>query len=679
MANVDTGLGWNAEGAYLRSQAAEPLATLSEFGGASWPGQPIPGVGESPTADMVVVNGIRVGRFALGNYYDAAENPGSVLAFFYKNNYITYLSATPNQKVYGAYVDGSGAHWNISALNPTTLTNTIVVDGVTFYYADLYHIYIQDYSSDINVPRFSSVADAAATVTVLTAQYSKLNAGYAVCCLAKWLSLAGDTITSPVLISSDPDAVVISDDGVNPVTGAMTMSQLYDGMRFYMTFLNLRDKEFTNVLVPTADMTQAGAAQPVKAFKLIASDSYAHIVVTETVDPYEDFDHTEEDAGETDPDPEDDDIEEPTVPSLSFAATGLCRIYRADLIALNQLASYMWTDTTFLQTLVNHAIQLIENPMDAIISLCLVPVEPPAFSVGAAESVSVMYIPTPAAMWPVTNQFARVDCGFLTLKETYGSALDYNPYTKVSCFLPYIGFVDLDTDEVMGKTLQVIYRIDVVTGVCVAMIKVNDDIMYQFTGHCAIQMPLSSADFSTVIGALLQAGKLVAGTAAMAAGAPEVGGMLLDAPAITSGGKSTKVTVEDRFSEKTGRKLTPSTSTTETTRESAKLSSGELIKRASANTVGAIMNSKFGIEHSGGFSGNSGYLGVRRPFIIVKRPRIANPEQYGQYNGRPSMVYLNLGSCTGYTEVQSVQLTGLSATNDEMSEIATLLKAGVIL
>ena len=84
------------------------------------------------------------------------------------------------------------------------------------------------------------------------------------------------------------------------------------------------------------------------------------------------------------------------------------------------------------------------------------------------------------------------------------------------------------------------------------------------------------------------------------------------------------------------------------------------------------------VQHSGGFSGNSGYLAKRRPYLIVVRPRIANPKEYSQHFGRTSMEYLNLGACTGYTKIESVHLTGFDATNPEISEISSLLKGGVI-
>ena len=676
MAQVDTGLGWEAKDSWLIRSGSATIANVQSIGGSLYPGQPI--ATNITTAPDCLARGLKVDRrvrYGSGDTCYASANDAPILIFAtISGNDTTYraVAATRSARVarmdsgsFTSEIPGSDGNWSLDQ-STGLFTYTVGVHNTGQGY----------YVSYDNCPVFSSTRDALDAISVVNAAIDKVNDGYAVGCVAKWKTSGNVVIESPILISSNSSFVDMS---TTEQWYMAKYNQQYDGIRFYMAFYQNIDAPVTSIL-PRFDIS--GPDDPYatldELFRLICAPDQANIKIIETADPYDPFGNSEEGGGPVDPDPEDDDISEPSLPSMSFHNTGLCRIYRADDIALRQLANYMWTDDTFLQTLINHAIQLIENPMDAIISLNMVPVAPPDLLVGTAEAVKVMFIPTPAAMWPVLNQFVRIDCGSLQLNGTYGSALDYNPYTKVSCFLPYVGFVDLDTDEVMGKTLSVVYRIDVVTGVCVAMIKVDGDVLYQFSGHCSIQMPLSSADFSGYFGALVEAGKLIAGTAAMAAGAPVVGGMLLDAPAVPEGGGTTTHKTIKTRNENTNRMRKAAEVTETTERKPAKLSLGELARRQTANTVGAVMNSKYSIEHSGGFSGNSGYMGVRRPFIIVKRPNIANPEQYGQLNGRPSMIYLNLGTCTGYTEVQSVQLTGIAATNPELSEISTLLKSGVI-
>lgn len=388
--------------------------------------------------------------------------------------------------------------------------------------------------------------------------------------------------------------------------------------------------------------------------------------------PYDDGPtSTEAEGGTGTFDSSSDDISLPTIPVTNVSNAGFVRIYNPTLAQLQSLASYMWTDTTFLQTVVNHAKQLFENPMQAVISLNILPCSIPE---GALENVKVLFIDTGIQMAPATTQFVEVNCGTYTLREYYGSALDYSPYTKVHCYLPYIGQVTLDTDEVMNKTLSIKYRIDIVTGMCVALISVGDSVLYQFSGHCAISMPLTSADFSNYISATISAAKIATGVVAGAAGARGVASALTGTAPPRSSSSVTKQTTRNP---KTGRQVTAGTEVT--VRQSSGASFGEYAATNIANSVDTVMGAKFIVEHSGGFTGNSGYLAVRRPYLIIEIPRMCNPVDYGVFNGYPSMLTLKLGDCTGYTKVQEIHLKGFSATNPEMSEISELLKAGVVI
>lgn len=505
--------------------------------------------------------------------------------------------------------------------------------------------------------------------------FYKLNQGYSVACFITFKNRNLETITAPVLISTEPNNVIFSLDGSTEASGLITGIE-YGGKTFYLNIM-LNYTGDVESYVPYEDITDIypDGANITDLFRAIAT-----LAQIRFDDPYAGGGNSGSAVSGGSFDSESDVIGVPSLPSVSFSATGFTRIYNPTLAELNALANYLWTDTTFLDTVINHLKQLLENPMDAIISLSLLPCQIPN---GSPESVKVMYINTGVSMAPATTQFVDVDCGTFTLQEFYGSALDYNPYTKVHCYLPYIGQVTLDTDEVMGKTIHVRYRIDIVTGMCAALISVNqsagsdETVMYQFSGHCSINMPINSADFSGYIGAAMTAGKMVAGVVAGASGNIPLAAELIGAPAPHSSTSETNEKTTER-NPKTGRQITTGTSTRTTTRNTPGASFGEMSRKAAANTVGAVMGSKLTVEHAGGFTGNSGYLAVRRPYLIIERPRMCNPEEYGKYNGRPSMIYMNLGECSGYTEVQSIQFDGISATNPELAELSELLKSGVL-
>ena len=372
---------------------------------------------------------------------------------------------------------------------------------------------------------------------------------------------------------------------------------------------------------------------------------------------------------------ESDPIPVPTLPTISAADTGFTRLFNPSLSQLNQLADYMWTDATFWDTLKNKFIQMIEDPMKYIISLNLVPVAVPN---GSPIPVKLLFISTGISMPPVTNQFVSVDCGTYIVKRNYGSALDFSPNTKVSLYLPYIGMVPLDVDEIMpsppsdSTTLGVKYVVDVFSGTCVAMVTVNGDVRYQFSGHCAIGIPFSAADFSVYQGALIQAAKTLLGAGATAAGMPGVGAALLGAPVQKT---SESVETVTRFNPETNRRLSP----WEDRKSSVtKAQFGSLMANNITNTVSQVAASKPNVERSAGFSGNTGYLAVRRPYLLFESPRLVNPNEYGKYNGYPCMMYLSFANLHGFTQVQQIQLVGFSGTNPEIDELLALLKSGVI-
>jgi len=375
-----------------------------------------------------------------------------------------------------------------------------------------------------------------------------------------------------------------------------------------------------------------------------------------------------------------DPIPDSSLPTISAANTGFTRIYNPTLAQVQDLARYLWTDESVIQTIWNHIKQFFESPMEAIIGFNLVPVTVPD---GGTKNFALMYIDTGVAMNTAANQFVDVDCGIVKLERYYGSALDQSPYTKVSCFLPYIGTVNLNTDEVMGTTLQVKYRVDICSGSCVAKILVDGNVLYQYSGHCAINIPISAADFGGYVQAAIGVAQLAVGAMVQGSGGPSPSSPADPTQQTNQVVTTTTTETQTTRNPHTGRQITTGTRSIVETREipsdmsSTQASFDALSPRNVSNTVGQIMSSKPHVEHTGSFSGNTGYLGIRRPFLIIERPNMCMPEQYQHFNGFPAMFTAELSSCKGFTLIQQVQLTGLTATNPEQAEILGLLKSGV--
>lgn len=679
MAIIETGLGWYADGEWLKDTAGTVAELVSGGGGSTFPGQPI------PVFEMTAQNYQNGFLFATTNYASSVEY--RYISVSAGEAYIAYSSdaftnvfckSRVTFYVYEYFVPTSGSPYGYGPYVQSMGNNK---------YGDWYYSSGSYLTASGNIiPRFGNLG---AVVTALnnlgsTTTYDKSAAGYSVVCLCKWReSIDGDILVSPILIST------INANTNWTVNGSVPIQQLtehsFQGETFLMRLYKSHiydPNEVASSSFPIKDYSESVPLNANTLFATIASQSSLGVgYPPQDEDPYEDG-GTSEPGGGTPDFTETSDAISPTVSlPISFQSTGLCRVYIPTLSDLNDLADYLWTDQTFLDTVKNILIQQFENFMQAVISLSMIPCQVPT---GARQAVKVMFIPTGLTFPPATEQFVEVDCGTLDITERYGSALDYNPYTKISLYLPFIGTVPLDTDEVMGKTIGCKYLIDIVSGACVAKITVSgysggaSGVMYQFSGHCSISMPLTSADFSSYYAAAMTGLKMATGMVAAGAGAPALAGAMLGEPMPHPSSVSTTTKTTTR-NPATGRQVTAGTTQQNTVRTPGSASFSELAVKAAGNTVGSVINSKFSVEHSGGFTGNTGFLGVQQPYVIITRPDMCNPEEYGSYHGRPSMMYLSLGTLSGFTQVQNIKLTGFSATNPEMGEISELLKSGVIL
>lgn len=677
MSYTDSGLGWYANSEWMTDEQGV-IAELSN--------------GAIPLTGFVKLN-IRAAVppiLTTDTYYGTWDGHMQYCMTTEDDTYIFYVASQPYPgigvasighpaTVYFGYPDGYAYTWRQGSINaaysPVGSSNTIYYD---VGYAN---------NGPTNLPIdyiWPTVQEALDALAGRIGIYNKSANGYSVVCCCKWItSYGGDVYFSPVLISSQQNNTLYTRNGSTPSVN--TTEHQHQGMTFYMRKAPLDTLDGTEIITsnyPVVDLS--GVAQTNDS--IFAAIAYQSELTAgpfpQDEDPYAGGGTSGPSGGDGTFDNTSDQIVDSTTPVFSFADSGFCRIYNPTLTQLQSLANYLWTDNTFLQTVINHAKQLLEDPIEAIISVAMLPVAIPQ---GSSENVKVLFINTGVSMAPATTQYVEVDCGTFTLQEYYGSALDYNPYTQVDLFLPFIGQVSLNTDEVMGKTLSIKYRVDIVSGMCVAKVFANDNCLYQFSGNCAIFMPLNSADFSSYLSAAITAATaLVSAGAGAAAGSAAAAAESIAEPAVQTGGNllssgESLITPQMAAEYRANEFILGRTSGGHSLGEMPPASFGEMERKLIGNTVLAVLGSKISFEHASHLAGNSGILGIRRPYLIINRPDMCNPDQYGKYNGRPCMMYLSLGSLRGYTEIQEIQLTGFSATNPELAEISKMLKGGVIL
>ena len=314
----------------------------------------------------------------------------------------------------------------------------------------------------------------------------------------------------------------------------------------------------------------------------------------------------------------------PDLPTLGAASCGFMQMYNPTVSQLQALAAFMWSDAFDM----NSYKKLFADPMESIIGLAIVPVEP---SISGAKNVTFGSIDSGVNMATIGNQYVKLDCGSVSVDKYIGCFMDYSPYTKISIYLPYIGIRELSADDITGGSINVQYIVDVLTGACACFISHSSrGVLYSYNGSCITNVPLTAANFS---GAIQNAVSAVIG------GVGVIAGMATGAAPITA------------------------------------MSASSLLNSA-ANTA---LNSKPQIQRSGNLGGSAGIMSIQKPYIIIERPNLSVPYNVQNYVGQTSNMTLRLGNISGFTMVEYIHLHDVPATSEEITEIESLLKGGVIL
>lgn len=337
--------------------------------------------------------------------------------------------------------------------------------------------------------------------------------------------------------------------------------------------------------------------------------------------------------------------EMPDESTMGVVATGFATIFTPSKNQLKYLSDIVWS-RGFFQFMQN----LVENIADMFISLAMVP-----FTVPSGQTVEVTWFgfETGVNLTLASEQFLEFDMGSINMADDgrvfmTDSVLDYSPFSRLGIYLPFIGFEEIDIDECRNAVVNLRYRIDILSGCCVAIISINGSDVYQFSGNCLSQIPITSMDAQTVFTNAVN----------IAISATELG----MAGSIASAGDSAG----------------PSDAQQETGADQYAQVNKAANSLASATANGA-MGMKPNFKKSGAIAASNSMLAVKQPYLFLTTPRQSMPDGYERYLGFPCNMSGTLGSFSGFTVVEDIRLNGLVATSPEIDEIYRLLRSGVII
>lgn len=384
-------------------------------------------------------------------------------------------------------------------------------------------------------------------------------------------------------------------------------------------------KNYTYVPIPMPENNPRNSTQPETGNSSQTDTSIQPDTATQTLIEYltktltNPYPKTEEDMQSDTPPENPTDTGEGSTPTGALpagSASSLWAIYHPTQAQIDSFGAWLWSPN-----FIDQIAKIFNNPMESIIGLHKVYATP----IDAGSStIHVGYLDSGVASAYITQQYVYVDCGTVDLLEQFGNVFDYSPFSTVKLYLPFIGIVSLNLDEVMRSSINVTYGVDVLTGACLAIVTVsrdgNDSVLYQYSGNCAVQYPLSSGSYMGIVSSIIG----VAGSAI--------------ATVATGGG----------------------------------------VAPLALGAMGAAMNAHTSVQNSGSFSGNSGAMGGKRPYLIIERPQTKLADSFESFDGVPTNYTVSVGSCSGFIRFESVHVTDVDATDSELNEIQSLLMSGVI-
>ena len=358
-----------------------------------------------------------------------------------------------------------------------------------------------------------------------------------------------------------------------------------------------------------------------------------------TFDP--DADPSAEPAPEPAPEPPQPPVPQPggvtpspllpqSIPSIvpTTDASGLIHVYNPTPSEMISFGRWLWV--TYADTTID---KIWNNPFDGILGAFELYATP---STGAKENIRSGFLVSDTQAAIVPTRYISINCGSIVIPEELANYLDYSPYSKAYAYLPFIGIVELDVDDIVGHGINIMYHIDTYNGSCIAQITVAkadySNTVYQFSGNCAVDVPLSGGSQAAIKAGMI--GAAATGIASVIGGVAT--GLSGNIPGAVGG-----------------------------------------IAYGLGGAVAHAVSQKSSVQHSGTFGASYGAMGIKTPYIIIKRPVQVGVVNYNVDYGFPAHKRVIIGNCSGFLRVREVNVISPNATDDEKKRIEELLKEGV--
>lgn len=340
-----------------------------------------------------------------------------------------------------------------------------------------------------------------------------------------------------------------------------------------------------------------------------------------------------------------DTVGVPPMPTVGVTTTGFVNLYQITTGSLITLGSELFPEFTEVEppesfadigeTIVNLTQNVIaainmystRQLIDYVLDVHILPVmakSAPSYS----DHIDISYKEMTATGEKLSSDYVDFDCGTLNVGEYYGNFADYGSFTTAKLYLPFVGFIPINSEFWQSGELSVIYRFNLIDGSFMAFVlssssksKLKDTVIGQYGGNASVHIPITGLNYSNLVSGIANG---VAGVA-------------------------------------------------------SSLSSGNL-----SSAVGSALNTlsvQPQMQSSNSYNSTSSFLGVRTPYLMIERTVSNFSQNFPNERGLPCNITTDFSNLSGFTIASVEHLDGFPpyATPDELTEIRNLLAGGVIL
>ena len=379
------------------------------------------------------------------------------------------------------------------------------------------------------------------------------------------------------------------------------------------------------------------------------------------------------DIPEPGPEDEPDAYGADSIPDLNFSAGAISDFVTMYCLTEQQVSAfgaYLWANIFSEEFVRSIGTILVNdfsiNPADIlnyIISLRKYPFD--LYGKNGYETIASgsLYFGRGVAGIPISGSFGKMQnlAGtfggeYIEVPAKYNDFRDYEPFTRITVFVPFCGSIELTPSEVVGKRIFITYTVDYSTGNVQADLWVNSDVAFivgTVTGQIGATVQTTASNNMEVLQKVASTATNFVKVAATIAAAAATGGVAAESA----------MAGEISGAEATAKELGALSSTVDVT--TGALSNAPVV---SSNPI-----------HASSVGSGFASFSTPRARLIVERRKYQVPSNYDHVYGKATNVTVTLSGLEGkgFTVCKNVDLSGIPATQDELSAIESLLRSGV--